>query len=244
MQVTEPTQEEVASILAAHPHRFPSLVHITVPGDRGVAVRLPFILGNPTGACAMPPGRPPTTIWNSFVTAALSRSALPEGEDAAAQDALLFPALETWAQWADRWPALAGQVWKATKRKCGAILDDGPDPAPEDPKLPPAMKAALERFPRAALRRYQPKGASLLFLIDPPASAAWRIFMAAVKDNRDVARNAGEMAQVCTRAIVDEKSGEEVAFEATMRRWPGLAVLACLTVSVMAGAATAIELGE
>lgn len=244
MLVTEPTPEEVASIQSTHPFRFPTLIHITVPGDRGAAVRLPFVMGNPTGACAMPLGKEPTTVWNSFVTAALSQEALPEGEEAASLDCILWPAPDVVSQWFERWPALPAQTWKAAKKKCGALLEAGADPDPADAKLPSAVKAALDKNPRAALRRYNPRKESFLFLVDPPASSAWRIFMGSIREGKEVAKTAGEMAQVCTRFVFDEQRGMEVPFAEVTKQWPGLAVQACLTVSVMAGAATQIELGE
>jgi hypothetical protein len=244
MQITEPTPDEVAAVFAANQHRFPEISHISVTGDRGVTVRLPFVLGNPSGACKMPAARQPSTVWNSFVSAALTRGKLPEGEEAGAQDAMLWPPPATWAQWSERWPALAGKVWTAIKRKCGAMLEGITEPDYTDDRLPDAVKAALAANPRAALRRYETHRGSFLMLVDPPPSAAWRIFTASIAPGSEAAKSAREMAQVCTRFIFNEKSAAEVSFEAMVAEWPGLAVQACLTVSVLAGAAADIELGE
>lgn len=243
MNITEPTPDEVAAIVAANSFRFADLNHITVIGDRGAAVRLPFILGNPTGAGGVAAARQ-TTIWNSFVAAVLQRTPLPEGEDAAAQDVILWPPPATWSQWSERWPALAGQVWQAAKKKCGAQLELQAEPAYDDETLPDAVKAALAASPRAAMRRYRPNKASFLFLLDPPSSAAWRMFQESIRKGTDVAKVTSQMAQACTRFIFDEKSGAEATFDATVAHWPGLAVQACLTVAVLAGAASTVELGE
>lgn len=243
MDIIEPTQEEVAAIAATNPARVPTLIHLTVIGDRGASVRLPFVLGNPSGACGLPANKT-TSIWSSFVSAALKNGKLPEGEDAAAQDVMLWPPPAAWAQWSDRWPALSGQVWRAAKKKCGAIVEAISEPAYDDERLPDPVKAALAQFPRACLRRYQLHKASFLLLIDPPASAPWRIYLEAIRSDKDVAKTAREMAQLCTKFTFDDQAGAPAAFEAVTAQWPGLAVQACLTISVLAGAAAGVELGE
>lgn len=242
MQIVEPTAEEISAVIAAHPHRFPEVVHLTVVGDRGARVRLPFIVGNPTGSGPLPK---PLPVWRDFVAAVLKREEFPGGAEAAVNDCLLWPSALTWSEWSDRWPALAGQLWRAAKQKCGADIDQVIEPDYADPKLHADVQAALAQFPRASLRRFESHSAKVLFLIDPPAPVVWRIFMDSMKaPGGDTWKYAREMAQACTKFVFDEKKGAAVPFEQVVGEWPGFALMTCRTVAVLAGAAAEVELGE
>lgn len=242
MQIVEPTTEEIAAAIAANPYRYPEVVHLTVVGDRGARVRLPFIIGNPSGST---PVVKPLPVWRDFVAAVLKRDEFPGGAEAGVSDCLLWPNAVTWSEWSDRWPALAGQLWRAAKTKCGADMDLIVEPDYDDPNLPVDVKAALAQFPRASLRRFESHSAKVLFLIDPPAPVVWRIFMDSMKvTGGDTWKHAREMAQVCTKFVFDEQTGGPVAFDKVIGEWPGFALMTCRTVAVLAGAAAEVELGE
>src|SRR5579859_3741180 len=116
MEITEPQPEELQRITQQFAYRLPEVAHITVVGDRGAQVRLPFILGNPLATCKLPPGRRPTSLWSDFLAAVLKRDRLASTDDAAVE-CILYPDGATWGQWANRWPALADQVWRAVRKK-------------------------------------------------------------------------------------------------------------------------------
>jgi hypothetical protein len=54
--------DEFAALAAENAHRYPEKFAVKVIGDGGVRVTLPFVLGNPSGACKMPEGVKPHPV--------------------------------------------------------------------------------------------------------------------------------------------------------------------------------------
>lgn len=243
MQITEPSAEELQAVLSANPHRYPEIVHLTVPGARGKPQRLTFVLGNPSGACRLPAGVKPSPAWSDVVATTLKLKK-NDGNEQIANDCVLYPDLGTFAAWCERWPALADSVWSAARKKFGGVLESLDEPA-EGEKLPQAIEDGWSKWPNAALRRFTPRGRKYLVLVDPPAAAPYSFFLDAVrKDDADYWKLSSEMARSSVRLCVDEATGAEVSYDDIAAQWPGVPLLTILTVYVLAGAAADVELGN
>jgi hypothetical protein len=243
MNIQEPSTEDLQVVLAAHPHRFAEVVHLTVPGARGKPQRLTFVLGNPSGACRLPPGQKPSPAWSDVVSTTL-RLKKSEGSEQIANDCVLFPDGAAFGQWCERWPALAESVWVAARRKLGGVLEsiDIPD---DTETMPASFEAAWEKHPNASARRYTPRDQKLLCLIDPPSYAPWHFFLDEIrKPDADPWKLSQQMASASVRACYDERAHADVAYEDVATRWPGVPLLTMLTVYMLAGAAADIELGN
>lgn len=245
----KPDESQVAAVIAANPHRHPDRASLKVIGDRGAEVRLPIVIAHPTGACVMPDGKKPSPTWGAFVASLLGFIKAPDGmERQAALDCLLWPDVQTWAQWAARWPAIDARVWRAAKLKAGADLSIIDEPEFSE-ALPDAVKACCASYPQASLRRFTPKSPkqqySLLCVIDSPSPSAWSFFNEAMKKPAaDAWGMSCDLAQATCRLFYDENEGKEIPFSSVKDRWPGIIVLSNLTAAVLAGAAADVELGE
>jgi hypothetical protein len=243
------TAERYAELLAEHAHRSPEPVTLTVLGDRGVEVQLPFIIGNPSGTCAMPADRISTPIWNNFVLANLTDATTSDNSaDLGVLDCLLWPEPQVWIAWQDRWPALPQMVWGAVKAKAGASGDIiGTVPPGATPT--PAMQTALMQHPKALIRRYTPTKAGerqrFIFLIDPPQSVAYRFFRDALKKRPlDAWAETLPFARKHAVFVYDERADQVISADQVFAAWPGIALLVTMAVHALGGATAKFELGE
>jgi hypothetical protein len=249
MEIKTPTTEQVAAICSEHAARYPEPAAITMVGDRGVAVRLPFILGSPSGACKLAADKK-APIWASFVGAALKMSEAPgNAEELAANDCILYPDFATYKEWCTRWPALPSAVWRAVRRKIGMELDAVEEISFDD-ELPDAVKAALVTFPAASIRRVNVRARKVdrqfVCLISPPPAPSWRFFLEAMRKPRaDHWSLTMEMAQGSIKIAHEASTNREIDVGSELLTpWPGVALLTLATVSVLAGQTADVELGE
>ncbi len=237
MEIRYPSDEEVAETLSDKAYRFPEKAGVTLPGDGGVPVRVPLILGNPSGACKLPPGMPPMPAWRMSVAATLKLRADGDGvADQLAADCVLWPDQRSWNALVNRWPALPGLVLATIRKKYGgdvALLKA----VPQDEKPEGEIAVALAAHPHAVRRRFSPLGTAFEIVVDPPQSGAWRGFVDAVTaKDADAWVRASEMASACVVA-----SG--MPFATAIDRWPGLALLVVNLIGELIGASAEVELG-
>lgn len=244
--VAPPPEEEQQNLLAIS-HRFPEKRTLTVFGEGGQLVRLPYIIANPTGACALPAGKRPTVAWGNLV-----RAQLKLGEDgprivqSVVEDCLLWPGRDLLAQWAEYWPGLYASLMVPVRRKvagdAGSLVT--PDPDDEDDQPPAPIAEALAAHPRAVWRWLVPRKAErFAIVIDAPDGPTWRLFQEAMnKPDVDAWALVLDVVRACNRAITSPK-GEAASLDATLNRWPGLGVGLFTVASVLGGAAAADEEG-
>ena len=243
MQFAPPSPEELVQLRAAHVHRHPQPAKFPVLAEHGERVKLPFLLGNPSGACTMPHGARVKPVWAEIVrgmaTSNLdSRAVL----DPLAKDCILWPDPGTFAAWCERWPGLAGDVALGALRMVGGLVSQIVEPAAiEEPHS--EVEAALEAHPRAVWRRLMPPSAIFDVIIDAPASAAYDAFS-------DAIRRPDEDAVQLTR---DFASGQLVACFAGVKavtagdvfdRYPGLTIFVAAQARRLAQTQGEVELGE
>ena len=249
MDVLTPSTEQLASLLATHAARFPTPASITMVGDRGVPVRLPFVLGNPTGACPQVSERERTTTWGVFIAATMKLVDAPDHlAETGAAECVLYPDAVTYAEWRARWPALSAAVWSAVKQKCGTEQTAIDEPAFDDELATPVREAAVAS-PSACLRRFTMRRKkadySVVLVIDSPKTVSWRFFIEAMrKPKADHWQLTREMAEACIKVAYDETAGAAVSLDEVVAPYPGVALLATLIVGQLAGVAADVELGE
>lgn len=250
MDFSPPSAEELARLLALHAHRHPEKRTITVLGDGGRPVRLPFVLGNPTGATLldgdgrMPDGRRPTTAWSDTVRVTLNLAKDgPGAAQALVEDCVLWPGRVQLAQWAERWPALYGTLVDPVQRKLGGskVLET---PDPDDDAPPAPIAEALKATPRAVWRFLAPRpDERFAVAIESPDATTWRFFQEETnKAEANVWPVVLDVVKNATRAFC-RADGAPAGFELTVARWPGLAVALFTVVSALGGAAAAVEEG-
>lgn len=236
MLIPELTDEIRASLKHEHAHRFPELRYFPKPGDDGKEVRLPVVLGNPSGACAMPDGKRASKAWTYLVAATFG--ARDDSDDAPIiGDCVLWPPPSVWAAWVERWPALPPSVAPALRRKYGGSITQISDPG-DDVECPPEIAAGLAEHPRASWVRFKPKGAEIDLLIKPPPAHVWSLFREAMKGG-----DADHWALVLDLAVNSVAASTRPAAVA-IGQWPGLALLIGQRVALLAGARTEFEEGE
>jgi hypothetical protein len=242
MDIQRPTEAELAALLAEHAHRFPEKARFTV-ADGDADVKLPVLLGNPSGACKMP-GSLVSPAWDA--TAAATFKMRPDSEAVTEQlvaDCVLWPNGETWLIWVQRWPALPEVVHAAVRQKTGARVAMLVEPKPGE-TCPDALVPALARVHGAVWRHLKPPGGEFTAAISPPDSGAWRMFGDAMK-RRDAehAQLARDLAESCLLATVGS-DGLVVKAADIFDRWPGMVLLVGLIVAHLAGLTASYELGE
>jgi hypothetical protein len=245
MQTNPPTPEELAALEAEHAHRFPEKANVPVIGDGGVPVRLPFVLGLPTGSCKMPSGQKSTKAWSQAIGITLKM--VPDSSDATdalASDCVLWPPKAVWATWCDRWPGLPVSVLGLARKKCGASIESIEEPE-LDEEAPAAVLAELAQRPRASWRKIKLRGKEFGIAIDPPAAAKWELFVEAIKGStaKDHWAMVRDLATSCAVAV-GAKTGEEMTFADLLQRWPGIAVIIVAVVGQLVGASSSAELGN
>lgn len=245
MDLKIPTQAELdeayALVSAEQPHRFPEKLSFKVPGDGDEPVQLHVILGNPSGACEAQDGSTASTAWAETLEARMKlRDDSPAIADKLVGDCLLWPPKVQRVAWLDRWPALLTGLLRPVMRKCGASFDlDKPK------ERPPAIAAALARHPRATWRRLVLQGHEIDIVIEPMASAPWRMFTEA---NRKAGSDHWKLTKDAAAATVKEVCSEDpkmpTHIDGLLARWPGAVVAVIGTVGELAGIALEVDLGE
>jgi len=238
MQVKAPSPEELAALLEQHPHRHPEKATITVIGDGGRAVRLPVLLGNPSGACRMPSDKPSSPVWGSLLGAGLRvRSEPTDIGEQLAIDCVLCPERCIWTQWVGRWPGLPRKVADLLLQKIRSLPGTVEVPWEGD-EIPEPIASALAAHPRAVWRRLRVPGDPVI-VIDPPPAPVWRIFQDAIeRPHADLWTAVRELAEGRVIASAPTAIGEAID------RWPGIAVLLVGEINRLVGAAAEVELGE
>jgi len=237
MNINPPSPERFAALVAAHAHRYPEKAAVTVIGDRGLPVRLPFVFGNPAGASRMPAGETPSPAWNRAIATTLG---LPGDEDPQRllTDCMLWPEPPTWVEWSERWPAMWSEALRALRIKYGGADDAIEEPGFDEPP-PAALASAVVSSPRVVWRRLKPpKRAPIAIAIESPPADRWQLFRDALQaDGADVWRLTHEMVQAQVRAC-------EMDYVELSLRWPGFVLHALRVISRLAGKAAKIEVGE
>ncbi len=245
MQIKPPDELEYAALVADLGYRYPEKARITLPGDGGVPIALPFVLGNPTGACALPAGIKASPAWNKAVAVAL-RLEPDDGthSDRLVDDCVLFPDRKTLRECVQRWPGLYVSLIKAVRQKSGSSVDVISEP--DDAEMLPAVVAsAIEQNPSATARLLQVRSEKYAIAIQVPQAIPWKMFVDAVnKPNAKVAELATEIALTSVIACGNLDTGKSIEFSAIAEQWPGVLVAVVSATSKLAGAAAAVEVGS
>lgn len=233
MNTAPPTPEQYTALAAQHASRYPAKYTLTVAGDGGVSVRLPFVLGNPSGSAA----------WAQTVGIALGL--LPDSPDVGrelALDCVLWPAPADLGEWLERWPGLSARLLIEARRKfCGSAAQVV-EPV-FDEAAPALLAPTLAHLPRAAWRWFTPPDEKIAIAIDPPPSAMWELFVAETqKPGAKGHELALQMAEARAISAVD-KDGKPLVIADMFRRWPGLAVLVVRVITDLVGINARAELG-
>lgn len=237
MKIPELTQEEGDAIKATQAHRFPELRFFPKPGDDGKPIKLPVILGNPSGACKMPEGSRVSKAWQRTVAATFGKKSDAFDYGPLINDCVLWPNPVTWASWCARWPALSDSVRPALVRKYGGAQSLISEPGPEEVGAP-EIAAAVASCSGSSWVRFSPKGGESDLVIKAPSSSMWALFTDAMKArDADAWKLALELAE--TSIAASTRPAAEL-----LARWPGLALLINLEVSYLAGLSTEYEEGE
>ncbi len=219
--IAPPAPEVLQQLLAEHALRYPEKATVDAIGDGGVTLRLPLLIGNPTGSTRTP-GPRVLPAWSDFV--ALTLGAKKTGADTigeeVARDCLLFPSPALLAEWEQRWPAILGAIGSITLSKIGA-----------DAKL-----VRMAPLPEAPSRYLLGTGAGVEATVTTPSKAHYDGLRASVKrEGADCIELLDELIAVCVK-------GTGVS-ELLVRR-PGLALPLYNTAMRLAGAVADARLGE
>lgn len=235
MIIAEPTTEEREQLKRTEAHRFPELKYFPKPGDDGKEVRLPVVLGNPTGACKMPKGARISKAWDDKVAETFGAS--KPDMSALVSDCILWPPPPLWATWLQRWPALEDSLSSAVIKKYGGSSDQISEPGTAE-VTPEAIAAARASAPGATWKRFASKGTQIDLLIKAPSSTQWAMFTDAMKrPENDHWALALELATACTVAST-------TTIADAFARWPGLVLWVDREASWLAGMSSKFEEGE
>jgi hypothetical protein len=239
MNLSPPSPEVLAQLRAQYSYRYPQTAGIKVTGDRGATVELSFVIGNPKGACILPPGEKSTTAWVDTVMAGLR----PRGNVASqlAQDSLLYPELRTWGEWVARWPGLPDNLGTLILRKLTgpAVVQPGPGEEP-----PAALLPALDADPTAAWMRLKSADDEYAIVVKPPSEPVYRRYHEDVKQPPEQWKTMREMVAANVAACVHLPDGAERSIADLYTRWPVLGVYVLAEIERLAGGLVDAELGE
>lgn len=235
MVIEELTAEVRERIKVEHAHRFPELRYFPKPDDEGGTIKLPVVIGNPTGSCKMPKGAPVSRAWAQSVTRTFGGD---RGDNAEfVRDCVLWPPPPVWAQWCHRWPALPESVRPAIVAKYGGDTDDVSEPGP-DVEAPKDIAEARAANPGSLWVRFERKSACVDFVVKAPSAFQWAAFSNAMKEpNADAWALALDLALACTVAAT-------MSVAEVFNRWPGLALQIDREASYLAGIRSDFEEGE
>lgn len=236
MNIPEITLEARETIKRDQAHRFPELRYFPKPGDDGRPIKLPVVLGNPSGSCRMPAGSRASKAWGQKVAQTFGVSNDSRNAQLVA-DCVLWPPPNVWAEWLQRWPALNDSVFPALVRKYGGASDQVTEPS-DDTEAPAAIADARGQHPGSSWIRFEPKGAIVDVLVKAPTGTQWALFTEAMKaQSADHWALALDLATACTAAST-------MPIAEAFARWPGLALRVNMEASFLAGLATEAEEGE
>lgn len=235
--IEELTVEAREKLKREQAHRFPELFHFPKPGPDGKPIKLPVVLGIPSGAARLPEGERASKAWGQKV--AQTFGAIKDGDYLLSliPDCVLWPSQAVWATWMERWPALPESVRPALVRKYGGAADQVTEPDSSE-TVASEIAAARESAPGSSWIRFTAKDAHVDIAVRAPSSMQWAAFSEAMK--RPGAEHwtlALDLATACTVAAT--KPVAEV-----FARWPGLALQVDREASYLAGLATEYEEGE
>ncbi len=245
MQPTTPSADELAALLSEHADRFPEKYKITVRGDHGAAVSLPFLLVNPTEANG--------SGWADFLRTLMKLAPGPADlDDRLSSQVIAWPRPKEWATWLQRWPSLGTQVASAFVLKVAASGAAWNDPAPDE-CAPAPLTPILDSRPRGVwVRAKTPDGASYVLVVEAPAPPVWRIFKKSITAvGSDVVKIAGDLAATCIIGCARELPGEGDApatyttepHTPLLARYIGLVAHVVAEVGSLAGAAADVSQG-
>lgn len=247
MDVRAPSEEELSELLAKHAARAPEKASLVVLGDGGTPIKLPLVLGNPSGATleAKPDAKKPS-VWARFLAVALKLRPEPlDLPDAVALDGVLWPPRRTWFAWCERWPALAKTVADSIATKVGCSLQQ----AAYDDEPPEPLAPILAEHPRATWREVRTRDGLYALAIEPLDATAWPLFTDKLKkpDEHDTWSLARELCDAVIIGCVERKrSGEDVAFDKArlLSKSPGIAIVVIGEVAQLVGVSAEVHLGE
>lgn len=217
--IAPPSPEVLAELKASNSARFPEIASVDVIGDEGETLRLPLLIGNPSGA-VQPPGERVLPVWADLVALTMGASRPSEGiADALTRDCLIFPTPAILGAWEDRWPAVLDSIGVPVAEKIGmsaAQVKRAPKPATAGPYL-----LGRDKIPAN---------------ITTPTRAHYVALKAAVR--REGADHRALLAELLAACV----KGQGV--EELLVRQPGLALPLYQTVMRLAGEVAAARVGE
>lgn len=237
MQYAPPNEDEARRILAASAHRYPEKASITIGG-----VRLPLIIGNPTGATRAKTAAA-SPAWNDAIAVTLKLKSPDDAQaDQLGADCVIWPDPATFDEWCERWPALPGRVAQLARQKFGGDLGCVSEPA-YDERAPEDVAVAMVEQAGAVHRIVRLPSARLDVVMVTPPRVAYDAFVDAIrKPGADVWRLCCEMVSASVaRALVD---GKRIECDAMLDRWCGLGVVLVAVAAQLAGAGAEARLGE
>jgi hypothetical protein len=245
MMIQVPSDEELAAMLAQHAHRFPVRASIPVLGDAGERMRLPLLLGVPSGACRMPAGSRSSPVWKTIVSSILEGSfkAAVIAEHLA-NDCVLWPDQRICAEWRERWPAIPNDIALAVLRLVGAEVAALGEPSPlEEP--PKAIEEVLLEHPRAVWRHMRPRDEAYEVVIECPDAVRYDAFSDAIgRADADAMALCREFAEAQVMACVSKASSTPVPLGKAFDPHPGLVILVASQARRLGGAQAEVRLGE
>lgn len=244
MIVTPPSDDELGALFLEHAHRHPEKAAIFVTGDGGVPVRLPIIIGVPTGACDLPPDVKPSSAFADLLAAALGLKDEPHDlGQRLVRDVVIWPDAPTVASWLVRWPGLPARIGEVLRQKLA--IKDACMEAPAFDEEPPALvAAAMADDERATWRRLKPPGASFAVALRPPAPQPYRIFQEALRKGKVNPWPVVLDGALSGIVVLVAEGGPVADAHVVMKRWPGLAALIIAEVRLLAGAGAEVQLGN
>jgi hypothetical protein len=241
MQIAQLTDDDRATLRAQYASRYPEVATIKVPGEGGGDVSLQVVIGNPSGACSLPAGAPISPAWKRAIGVTMKVNADDDDGALLAADCLLWPNRKTWDSYVETWPAIEGRLLTAVRQKIGGTSEFVSEVAPGD-ALPESIASALSANARSVARKLTPRGAVMFVALQPPEPAPWRSFVDLIKKpDADPISLVNDIVRMSVKAVT---RGDSAATFDDLLRWPGLILVLLAEISVQAGAAAKIELGE
>ena len=243
-----PSSDERARLRSEHAHRFPEVATLRLIGDGGAPVSLPIVLGNPSGACDLPPGEKPSPAWSQLLRASLNLAAeSPNLAGMLASDCVLWPDAATWGRHVARWPGLPVSVAGELRRKVGLRGDALSDSWAGD-DAPAPLAAAIAADPRVAWYVVRPRdGVRYAVALRPPEASVWRLASKQISEpDGDPWRQVRGLASRCAVAAAKADGDEWAACDLAelVDRFPAIAVLLLGRIGALVGSGAEAELSE